>query len=439
MDKKLLKKALAEFVGTFFLVFIACGVASIPTSVIGDAGHEIATALSFGLVLLAVVYALGNVSGAHVNPAVSLGVLIENLFKPKEERDFGWKEFGVYVGAQILGSIFACFGLWLIFGRTSGFGANLIQPLIANKKVPEFRALITEIGLTTIFVFVVLTVTSQHKFHKVSGLVIGAALTLVHLFGIPVTGTSVNPARSIGPAIFAGSFSDIAYLQQLWIFIIGPLIGGAIAALLYYVFFVWLKEKEAPAQETCACEGGVCSVDHKPAITAVPPVAVGKPVETKDEAKPAPAAKAESAPAAAPVKEEEEDEKEDGGEMALANESFSERLSKLDKDVQDKYEELKNYCLSYGLHKRLSNIYDTYRLHKVRYVVFAVRGKGLKMHFNLDPKAYVDSPISVKDDSAKAKYVDVPVVFKVKSDLSLKRAKKLIDDTMKKADIEKKA
>ena len=225
--KDLLKKALAECIGTFVLVFVACGVAG------ATGGSLVATSLAFGLTIVAMAYSVGRVSGCHINPAVSLGCLIT--------KRMSLKEFFVYVCAQIIGGFL---GAVLVFGLFKmadvavlgdacnyavGFGAN---GLTAGGII---AALITEIVLTCIFVYTILNITDEKAENgKRAGVVIGFTLTLVHLIGINLTGTSVNPARSIATAISAAIYNGTTdALAQVWMFIVAPLAGAVVAALLY--------------------------------------------------------------------------------------------------------------------------------------------------------------------------------------------------------------
>ena len=210
-----MKKYIAEFIGTFVLVLIGCGVAAV-TGCNGEAnGSYVLTALAFGGVIVAMAYSIGNISGCHVNPAVSLGVLINN--------GMSGKDFIGYVIAQFLGGICGAAVLRGLIGTSLGLGANgLYQDSIG-------KSLLVEILLTFIFVLAVLGATSKIENSSVAGLVIGGSLTLVHLLGIYFTGTSVNPARSFGPALLLGGDA----LGCVWVFIVAPLIGGALAA------FVW--------------------------------------------------------------------------------------------------------------------------------------------------------------------------------------------------------
>ena len=211
-----IKKYVAEFIGTFVLVFAACGTAA----ALGCKGSEVnaaymLTALAFGLVIVAMAYSIGNISGCHINPAVSIAVLISGKMSAKD--------FCGYVISQFLGGIAgaACIGVML--GFDCGFGANGLY----NDNI--VLSIFIEILLTFIFVLAILGVTSKPEFSNVAGIVIGLTLVLVHIFGIHFTGTSVNPARSFASAIFAGG----AALSNVWVFIVAPLVGGALAALVW--------------------------------------------------------------------------------------------------------------------------------------------------------------------------------------------------------------
>lgn len=223
---QLVKKFCAEFIGTFVLVLIACGVAT----VLGcktdspDVAYAL-TALAFGLVIVAMAYSIGNVSGCHINPAVSLGVLING--------GMSIGEFIVYIIAQFAGATAGAAVLGALVGFDSSLGANSLF------KGDVVKSLIVECILTFIFVLVILSVTSKKKFEKCAGLIIGFTLTLVHIFGIYFTGTSVNPARSFGPAIFKGGEA----LSSLWVFIVGPLVGAALAAVIFR-FLIKAKEED---------------------------------------------------------------------------------------------------------------------------------------------------------------------------------------------------
>ena len=206
--KKIVKKCIAEFIGTMMLTLIACGVAVTTNSLI-------ATALAFGLVLMAMIYVIGDISGCHINPAVSFGMFIAGKMKLNDM----WK----YMIAQVAGAIVGSLLLALCMTSFKSLGANYCGD------TNVFIGLLVEVILTFIFVTVILAVTDKKDNGHASGIIIGLTLTLVHLFGIGFTGTSVNPARSIGPALF--ELGDP--MLQIWIFIIGPMAGAFLAALFY--------------------------------------------------------------------------------------------------------------------------------------------------------------------------------------------------------------
>ena len=216
---KNLKKYLAEFIGTGVLVFVACGVAG-QVCEVGAAGH-LMTALAFGLVIVAMAYSIGNVSGCHINPAVSLAMLIS--------KKMSLKDFIGYVISQYLGATAGAGLLYAMVKNKGELGANALAGANAATgaagSIPISLGI--EVALTFVFVLAILGVTSKESNGSVAGLVIGGTLVLVHLLGISFTGTSVNPARSFGPALFAGT------LSTYWVFLLAPLVGGALAALVY--------------------------------------------------------------------------------------------------------------------------------------------------------------------------------------------------------------
>lgn len=225
-----MKKYLAELIGTFTLVLLGCGSAAVAGAKLGTLG----IAFAFGLSIVAMAYAIGNISGCHVNPAVSFAMLLTNRMSVKD--------FCGYVVAQCIGAILASAVLAFIISSTTlggiavtglgqnGYGAASSVGLSAS------GAVVVEVILTFIFVMTILGVTASESTSSIAGLVIGLCLTFVHIMGIPLTGTSVNPARSLAPALFMGGEA----LSQLCVFIVAPLLGAAIAA------FVWrtLNSKE---------------------------------------------------------------------------------------------------------------------------------------------------------------------------------------------------
>ena len=226
--KELLKKAIAEFIGTFTLVFVACGVAA------KTGGDLVATSLAFGLTIVAMAYSVGRVSGCHINPAVSLGCLLTKRMNAKE--------FGVYAAAQVLGGFAGAvlvIGLFKmgkveLAGDACNYAVGFAGKLTAGGII---GALITEVVLTCIFVYAILNVTDEKAgTGKIAGIVIGLTLTLVHLIGINLTGTSVNPARSLATALSAAIYNHTSdAIAQVWMFIVAPMAGAALAACLYKV------------------------------------------------------------------------------------------------------------------------------------------------------------------------------------------------------------
>ena len=216
----LLKKCVAECIGTFVLVLFGCGTAVALGCTNKPDPAYFMTAVAFGLVIVAMAYSIGNVSGCHINPAVSIGVLISGKMTVSE--------FFAYIASQFIGGILGGAALKVMFPTSKGLGTN---GLFDNN---IWASLLIEIILTFVFVLAII--------------VIGLTLTLIHIFCIYFTGTSVNPARSFGPAIFAGGKA----FTNVWVFIIAPLVGGVLAALVYKLIAGCNCDKEeaeqAPAQ-----------------------------------------------------------------------------------------------------------------------------------------------------------------------------------------------
>ncbi|WP_019172032.1 aquaporin Z [Pseudaminobacter salicylatoxidans] len=224
------KRLLAEFLGTFWLVFGGCGsavfAAAFPDLGIGFLG----VALAFGLTVLTMVYAVGGISGGHFNPAVSVGLTVAGRLPARD--------LIPYVVVQLIGAIIASTILYFIasgkadFTLANGFAANGYGEHSPGG-YPLSSALLVEIVLTFIFVMVILGATSGHAPAGFAGIAIGLTLTLIHLIAIPVTNTSVNPARSTGPALFVGGWA----LQQLWLFWVAPIVGAIIAGVAHKSLF----------------------------------------------------------------------------------------------------------------------------------------------------------------------------------------------------------
>lgn len=226
-----MKKYLAELFGTLVLVFFGCGTAVVCGGFTGGTGAGflgvLGIAMAFGLSIVAAAYAIGPISGCHVNPAVSLGVLLTG--------GMSLKDFFGYVIAQVIGAFAGSGLLSLVVSNStglSGAGANGFGAL-SGVGLSMTGALLVEVLLTFVFVMTILGVTSSEKTSHMGGLVIGLTLTLVHLIGIPLTSTSVNPARSLAPAVFTGGEA----LSQVWVFILAPLVGAVLAALVFKAFY----------------------------------------------------------------------------------------------------------------------------------------------------------------------------------------------------------
>ena len=233
----IIKKALAEFIGTFWLVLGGCGSAVIAAAFPGVGIGLLGVSLAFGLTVLTMVYALGHISGGHLNPAVTIGLWAGGRFKASDILP--------YIAAQVLGAIAGAGVLYFIASGAAGFDINggLASNGYADHS-PGFYSLssgfITEVVMTFMFLFIILGATDSRNKAIIgfAPIAIGLGLTLIHLISIPVTNTSVNPARSTGPAIFVGGWA----LAQLWLFWVAPIIGAILAGFVYN--FISGKAKE---------------------------------------------------------------------------------------------------------------------------------------------------------------------------------------------------
>ena len=216
-----MKKYLSEMTGTMTLVLIGCGSA-VFNGGCGTPAQVLMVAVAFGLAVVAMAYAVGGISGCHINPAITLGVMLSGRMKAKEGLMYMlFQVIGAVIGSAILYLLTSCIDI----DYATRTGANVCQP-----GVSVAGGFIAEVVFTFIFVLVVLGTTDPQKgAGNLAGLAIGLTLVMIHIVCIPITGTSVNPARSIGPAIFEGG----AALSQLWIFVVAPLVGAAFSALVW--------------------------------------------------------------------------------------------------------------------------------------------------------------------------------------------------------------
>jgi aquaporin Z len=234
----LTRRLAAETFGTFWLVLGGCGSAVIAGEYIGNAG----VALAFGLTVLTMAYAVGHVSGGHFNPAITVGLATA--------RRFDWKDVPAYVGAQVVGAVVASLVLFVIANGLSGFSAS--ESGFATNGYGDhspagyslLAVIVAELVLTAFFLYVILGATDTRAPKGFAPIAIGLALTLIHLVSIPVSNTSVNPARSLGPALFAGADA----LAQLWVFLLVPTLGGLVAGATYALLF-GDSEEPAPLEE----------------------------------------------------------------------------------------------------------------------------------------------------------------------------------------------
>ena len=223
-----MKRYIAELIGTMVLVLFGCGSAAIAGQTLGNLG----IAMAFGLSIVAMAYVIGDISGCHINPAVSIGMWIDGRMEAKD--------LIMYIVFQCIGAIIGIALLVAIINSAPNLGGYIATGLGQNGFGPASSvgldvvgAIIVEIILTFVFVFTVLGVTKKAENATIAGIVIGLTLAFVHIMGIPLTGTSVNPARSLAPALFMGGQA----LQQVWVFILAPIVGAVIAGLLYKGLF----------------------------------------------------------------------------------------------------------------------------------------------------------------------------------------------------------
>lgn len=238
----LMSRSVAELIGTFWLVLGGCGSAVLAAGFMADIGGSqvhigiglLGVAFAFGLTVLTMAYAIGHISGCHLNPAVTVGLAVGGRFS--------FAEAPLYIIAQTIGAILAAFLILIIASGTDGFtlAANSLAVNGYGELSPGgygmMTGLITEVVMTAMFLFIILGVTDKRGTAVAGGLAIGLALTLIHLISIPVTNTSVNPARSTGPALVLALSGEGKALAQLWLFWVAPVVGAVIAGVVYRMF-----------------------------------------------------------------------------------------------------------------------------------------------------------------------------------------------------------
>lgn len=244
MQVTLSKRAVAEFIGTFWLVFGGCGSAVLAAAFPALGIAFVGVSLAFGLTVLTMAYAIGHISGCHLNPAVSIGLVVG--------RRFPASELPVYIVAQLLGAVAGAGLLYVIASGKPGFELGGFASNGFDAHSPGGYSMVScltaEVVLTFMFLMIILGATDKRAPQGFAPLAIGLGLTLIHLIGIPVTNLSVNPARSTGPAIFVGGWA----LQQLWLFWVAPILGAAIAGVAYPM----VAEQPEPAVQKAAAAAG---------------------------------------------------------------------------------------------------------------------------------------------------------------------------------------
>ena len=325
-----LKKYIAEFVGTFVLVLFGCGSAVAANALISYQGLSIPLAFTtltisfaFGLCIVAMAYSIGNVSGCHINPAVSIGCFIAGRMTARD--------LVGYIISQFLGGLAGAFMLSVILGTKAALGQNGYGSASALGTTAGIAVLI-EIILTFVFVMVILAVTSKPEYSNVAGLVIGLTLVLIHILGIPFTGTSVNPARSFGPAVLVGGDA----LKQLPVFIIAPVIGAVLAAL-FYNFVLNTEEKPVPEAEAAPEETSEAEVAGEEQETAEPGAEEAAAEEEQETAEP------EAEEAAAEEEQETAEPEAEEASAGTAGEAESETQEGSEETEESKKEDQGGY------------------------------------------------------------------------------------------------
>ncbi len=418
----LLKKGIIECMGIALIILISSGFFEFLRDYFPS--YQMIAPFVTAVLMFTLVFVFYQTTGAHFNPIITVAVYLSNLFKPKDSKEFGHKELGVYLLAQFIGAILGIVANIIIFGHDC---IGLVEPtaqfeVLSNHNIKGF---FIEVLLSLIFVFSYLVI-ARFKYKYLSKAIIIASITLVILIvGNFTTKTSVNPFRALVSVVidFLYLRGDTQKLTDLWIYVIGPFIGSIIGYGLYKGLSHIPKSKRSEVNKLAFYAANInlnamfyeTSVAKQESITSTP-IPLIKEIDNE-------------------IKVDETLPLNKETTLARANQTFEERIRNLDHDLYKKYQDLRSYCLQYGLKEKMDQVYNVFSLNKTRYIVFSIRGKALKIYFALDPKDYEDSKIAFQDGSNITKYKDVPLILKVKSDLSYKRAITLIDDTMERANI----
>lgn len=290
-----MKKYLCEAIGTLVLVFFGCGAACITGTLYNMS--PVVTPFAFGFAIVAMAFVIGDISGCHVNPAVSFAMFLDKRLSGKDFAGYVIAQFiGALIGSALLFYLMSCSSIVSQYGiEQFGIGANGFDSA-STFGIGMAPAIVVEVILTFVFVLAVLGSTANKKTAPYAGIIIGLSLALVHIIGIPLTGTSVNPARSFGPALMSFiALGDTTVISQLWVFIVAPLVGGLFAAAFYRAFCV---KKEAPKPPVAPeLKPSAFSSNSKPVAKPAPKPSAKPEVKATDK----PAVKADTKPAAKPA------------------------------------------------------------------------------------------------------------------------------------------
>jgi len=437
---KIIRRLLGETIGTFVTLALSLGVicamnltdaASLSSTI-----KNVIIAGTFALSYAIMACCMNEFSGGHFNPAVSLGVWGTSILRRKERRLFHLYDILLDFVGQAIGVAGAFFFVAMIFGKVAFNTINDVQQTLINLSPKDYiyNAIAIEAILTAIFTFVVCVMNDQKKM-KVGGLISGLALGVLTLLALPLTSACFNPFRFLGALAVRALLGDFSYctLNYYLLFIASPFAGAFLAGLLYGILTVQGKKVEAVKEAVIEEDEDEMpqeykemyekSVKEQPKEEVVEEV---KEVEVKQE----PVIEEEPVvikPQPTPAKVSVDED----GNLSFERKSFEEKVAEADPEILEKYNAIRNEVLAYSeIKSRVSFEGETFRAHREAYVFITLRGKGIKCCFKLDPKQFNESAIPIEDASNKRKYQEYPCVLKVKSDLSLKRALQLVNQTL---------